>query len=748
MKLKFNLKPILLLLGLLAGINSFSQNMETMLIENMEATSMIFPAECSPEHLIIVINSSLTELKFESNMLLSEEFLVLHNPGENQYIICHEKMKFKLTVSGPNLQSEDIDIFDYDKPLAFRISANTAKGTVNIITNPRNATVMFPGLNNMVLSTNQPITNVSGKYKVSIIKAQYKTVDTTIVIPRDAEKTYNIELIPMFSRIKIDLKTDDNNTVFQKAPVLWVDSTKIILEALVKSGLHRSFFDDAELYKLYEGNIIPVPEGMHKIKVEAEGFVTVEKTIEVKSGKLINLPVTLETIYGYLTFVDKQFAEGATVFVDNQRIGQVPLFKVKTKIGVHKIRYEKPGYIPLSEEYEVVVEDRKVTDVDVAMFVARKVSFETTPSFAEVFIDGNRIGFTPTSAIVNEGTHNLLIKKSGYATEKFTKTINDKSPDNEIQKIELRAIFPLTLKSEKQGLDVKIEGSGKNKNIVVDEKYKTPANISLPYGKYDVKLTSGRKTYYNGTINHKEGIQRRGKMPNYSKSSFRVLEGSIGTNQRNGKVFNSKDFNDINNFEAGIGRSQVFPGSGLSSAIINFEYDVISADTADFKALSPYLFFLNWDWRIGGSVLRQLDVNLLGRAKYTPGLKIIDINIPGLTDAQKQSYFYGFEVSTRLSYLNLNFRFGRQINMGKLNLWDEVGKKYFEEGIELLRTDQWVGALGITLNGKNYNSNYMWRLWQNPLVDPMKKKTRKERVENEGNFINKLKFWESSKESN
>jgi hypothetical protein len=143
-----------------------------------------------------------------------------------------------------------------------------------------------------------------------------------------------------------------------------------------------------------------------------------------------------------------------------------------------------------------------------------------------------------------------------------------------------------------------------------------------------------------------------------------------------------------------------------------------------------------------------LDVNLLGRAKYTPGLKFTNFNIPGITDVEMQNYFYGFEISSRLSYFNLNFRFGRQFNIGKINMYDEVGQEYTEKSIDLSKTDKWVGSIGITLNGKVYNSNNMLRLWNNPLIDPMRKKTKKEPSEkSDESFFNKLKFWESNKGS-
>ena len=744
-----------LLIGFLFCNKIYSQNMETMFIEKMESVSLVFPEQCTPEDLIIVINSSLPGLKFESNMLPVEEFIVIHNEQENQYIICHEKIKFKLTVSGTNLQSEDIEIFDLEKPMAFRISANTAKGKVNIITNPRNSTVIFPDLNNLVLSSNQPITNVSGKYRINIVKAQYKNIDTIIVIPRDAEKTYNLDLVPLFSRIKLDLRTDDNS-LFLKVPVLWIDSVKIELDAMVKPGMNqRSFFDDVEFFKFYEGNIIPVNEGTHKIKIEAESYIPFETTIQAKNGKLHNISVSLEPIFGYLTFVDKQFAEGATIFVNNQKIGKVPLFKIKTRVGNHKVRFEKPGFIPLEEEYSLTVVEKKITDFDVSMSVARKINFETTPSSSEVMLDGTRIGFTPVSTLVNAGNHEILIRKSGFATEKISKLISENTPDEETVKYDLRSVSPLNITSEKEGLIIDIIGKEENQNIAIEEKFITPANIPLPYGNYGISLSDGKKVLYKSTISHAPEIIKRGKLPIYSRSSFHLLEASIGLKQGIGRITDIRKFDDVDNFEASFGRIHVFPGSGLSSALLNVDYKLIKTDSINFKTLAPNFFFLNWDWRLGGSILRQVDVNLLGRVKYTPGLKFIETHIPGFVDVQMLNYFYGIEISTRLSYFNISFKTGIQVKQGKLNYWDSNQKKYgymaqnvfVEESLPLAKLEEsWVGSIGITLNGKVYNSNKMLRLWHKPLLDPARRKTKIKTVDTPStpSIFNKIKFWEKT----
>lgn len=764
-----NLKRIqsgLFLICLLLSLSVFSQNMETMYIEKI-AGSIVFPEQCTPDDMVILINSSLPNLKFESNMLPAEEFIVIHNEKENQYIICHEKIKFKLTVSGPNLQSEDIDIFELDKPLAYRITANTAKGVVNILTNPRNATVIFPELDNLVLSTNQPIKNNSGKYRVKIVKAQYKNVDTIIVIPRDAEKTYNIELVPLFSRIKLDIRTADN-TAFLKAPVLWIDSLKIELEALLKPGQNlRNFWDDVEYLKFYEGNIVPVTEGIHKVKIEAESYIPYETTVQAKNGKLHNISVNLEPIFGYLTFVDKQFAEGATILINSKEIGKVPMFKVKSKVGTHKVRFIKPGYVPSEEEYTIQVAENKITDIDVTMQVARKITFETTPVAAEVVMDGNRIGFTPVSALVNAGNHEILIRKSGFATEKITKEISEKTPDEENVKFDLRPVNQLNIDSESDGLAIVLEGRKENKNIAIENTFTTPASIPLPYGKYGISLIDNKKTVYKSTINHLPQITKRGKLPNYSRSSFRVLEGSIGWKQGTNNLIDVKKLSDITNFEASFGRIHIFPNSGLSTALLNVDYqlyDLKSPKAIDdknqavqlndtiFHTIAPNFFFLNWDWRIGGSVLRQLDVNLIGRAKFTPGLEILEQNIPKLTDVKMQNYFYGLEVSTRISGINMFFRYGRQITNGKINLWNATDKKY-NGTIDLGKQEKNVTSIGISLSGKVSKSNQMLRLWHKPLLDPAKRKTRikeekpakQEPLEQSGpKLLDKLKFWKKT----
>jgi hypothetical protein len=713
MKKIFTKKIVLSFLGVIFSICGFAQNMEKPLIEPMENCGIVIPEQCTPEDMIIVINSSIPNLRFESNMLPDSAFKVIYYKQTNQYIICHPRIMFLLTVSGPNLQSSDIEFFNIDSTkTCYRISANMTTGTVRINTTPSNATVTFRDLRDQVLSTDDPITLSSGNYRVNIVKPQYRSIDTVIVIPSNAEKTYNIDFVPLFARIKLDVNSIDKSPFF-KPPVIWIDSIGIELRD------PRKFSEGVEFLNFYEGNIIPLRQGTHNVKIEAEGYVPYKTTINTKNGEVFTLSQRLEPIFGFITFDDKQLSEGATIFVDNDSIGLIPLFKKKIKVGKHTIRIKKTGFISSEPEYKVTVNENQNTDLSISMTISRKISFETEPSNAGVFMDDNRVGFTPCSVLVGDSAHVFIIRKNGFASEKFIKDINELTPNEEIVKLKLRTLFPLIINGEEEGPSVKLKGIAELQNIETDSTAKIPASVQLPYGKYEISLLRENKTVYKSTINHSSEILKRGKLPNYSRSSFHLLSGS----------FENKD-----NYEVSFGRFVVIPGSGLSTSIVNADFNLVNvkADSGyysidySFKTLSPYIFFLNWDWRIGGSVFRQLDINFLGRAKYTPGLKVIAQHIPGYTDVEMQNYFYGIEISTRLSYVNVFFRYGRQINKGSIHYWDLTREEFSKDNF-LIDESRNIAAIGITFNGKVSRSNNMLRLWHKPLFDlALRKSPKKE----------------------
>jgi hypothetical protein len=662
---------------------------------------MIIPTKCNTEDMVIVISSTISGLKFESNQLPDDEFIVTHNPTSNQYIICHEMMKFILTISGPKFQSKDIYILDKEQRQAYRVSANTAKGTVDIKTNPNNATVMFPSLNDATYSSNQPITNITGTYKIKIIKPEYKSIDTVIVIPRDATNEYEFELIPEFSQVRVELETW-GNTIIEEPPVLIIDGINISLDAITNPNVPRKYFyEGVEYHKLYENDIIPLPPGNHEIEIITEKYTpSYEQYLYTENGKVKELKVRLEPLYGYITFIDEMNAEGAEVYVNGKLYGNVPIFKERIKVGENIITVRKPGFMMSEEEIIVDIKRDEIQNVYIPMEVSKEVDIKTNPPKALVKVNGEQVGFTPTSIILHAGHHEIQIKKTGYSTVKLVKYIEETSSDEDSISVTLLRNYPLNITSEKEGLEIILEPLD-NKTIELEGSYKTQEEkVLVPYGSYELTLKDDGKPTFIGKIKHRENRNQNLVVPSYSRTSFQYLTG---------------DFVNIENFEASFGRSAIFPNSGLSTSLINVQYNVFEINGEKFETITPFVFFLNWDWRLGGSIFNQLDVCVLGRVKWSPGLKITNFHLSDdYYDASMWSYFYGIEISSRINYFNLHIKIGKQIMNGEVNLWDYNEDEY--GGVKPFSMDNFIISIGFTLNGKVYKNNNMLRLWKKPLA--------------------------------
>ena len=410
----------------------------------------------------------------------------------------------------------------------------------------------------------------------------------------------------------------------------------------------------------------------------------------------------MEPVYGYITFIDEMNAEGAKIYINDQLVDSVPAFKIKARVGANKVRFEKPGFITPEDEYVVYVKEDENTDFSISMEVSRKVTFVTTPSRAEVFINDERVGFTPYTTLLAAGYHNILLKKSAYSSQKLVKYIDERSSIlSDTVKVKLLIKYPLKINSEKEGLDIKLIPLD-YKNLELNYSAKTQGEILVPYGHYELSLVDNGKITFKGKIDHNENRKQDRIIPSYSKTSFTYLTG---------------DFISSDNYQASFGRACLFPAAGLSTSLVNVQVYNFNINNVEYKTLIPYVFLLNWEWRLGGSILRQLDVCVLGSVKWTPGLKIFDFHLDDeYYDASMWNYFYGIEISSRISFFNANIKIGKQMFNGTVNIWDNTTEEYDAAREIPVDVDNFIISVGVTITGKVFKSNNMLRLWRKPFV--------------------------------
>ena len=106
--------------------------------------------------------------------------------------------------------------------------------------------------------------------------------------------------------------------------------------------------------------------------------------------------------------------QGPEVFIDEERLGTMPIDPIALLPGDHTVRVTQPGYTDFTDV--VTIESDRTVTMDVELLaVAGILDLETNPPGAHVFIDEHFMGESPLTADLNEGAHQLRLRLSGYA---------------------------------------------------------------------------------------------------------------------------------------------------------------------------------------------------------------------------------------------------------------------------------------------------------------------------------------------
>ncbi len=697
---------------------------EQMLIEPLDDSEAydVSGGNCVPGNIVITIKSNLSKLVFDSNVEDIEQ--PVYDKQKQEYVFCHSNESFYLNVSCDGYISKEITI-DATKPkYGFKIISALPKGKVLIKTTPKNALIDF-GLSGIApqVTGETPFELNVGKYKTKIFKDGYSTVSMEVEVLSDGTvNVIEVMMKPLFSKIQFNVTTSDRSR-FSVLPVINIDTAFINLSDLYDITKLKSFNNPGKLeyYKMHENGFVALPEGQHDIIINAPGYKTFFQKIFTVSGATTPLNVILEPVSGYLTVIDDKNANGADVIINNEKVGTVPFFKLNTKIGEHKVRFLKSGYMTDKEYYRVFVSEDSITDLHISMSIYKEINVLTNPQGAEIFVNNERQGFTPSKIILKQGKNNVTIKKTGYYTFNQSFDIQEGSllMPNDLN-VTLRMNYPLTINTEDVARAVITE-----KGIEIAS-LSAPGTVEIPYGKYKLQLFQENKRRFSGRINHNG--RNKVNAPLHSWGTFTTLVADYYTkqnsldsyiNNQNQQVFSMMgkgQFGRFNVFIPGLSTALLYASVFKvnepfvkKSVTINNTTTIIS----DLYAFSGSCMFLNGEFRTGGSIMKNIDFNLIGSYVWYPSLtKYIAFNHISGTE-----YFYGVEFGTRLSTLNMNVKFGKKVLTGNYNIYGSTNPSTLEIKYTNipLTFDNYVFSVGFTLGRKASKSNNMFRLWKKPV---------------------------------
>ena len=158
--------------------------------------------------------------------------------------------------------------------------------------------------------------------------------------------------------------------------------------------------------------------GIHKVRVEREGFNPQEMRLKVESGKTRTITLRLDTRPGSLRISSDP--SGADVFIDDKKFGATPLFVEAIHPGNYQIRLVHPGHDDLLKIVSVAParEEKVHYTLDPSTGSA---SFKIRPAGVSYLVDNKFMG--KVQGVANSVTETQLTVVENLAPGKHRLTI-------------------------------------------------------------------------------------------------------------------------------------------------------------------------------------------------------------------------------------------------------------------------------------------------------------------------------------
>ena len=273
------------------------------------------------------------------------------------------------------------------KTKKLEVTLSKAPGTLKIASEPSGAKVYIGG--DYKGKTPLTLNLAPGTYTVKLTMKDYEDYTTTVTLSPGDVKSLSITLTPKFGSLTV--------TSEPSGAEVYLDGDYVGTTPL-------------ENYKLSTGE--------HEVKVKKSGYATFTKTITIKPGETTSMKATLPPLKATLKITSEP--SGAKVYVNGTYKGVTPLTLNLTP-GTYTIKLSKEDHEDYTTTVTLSAEETKTISATLEPAYGF-LSVDSTPSDAEIYVDGSYVGTTPLEDYkLSPGEHEVKIKKDGY--KEYTKTV-------------------------------------------------------------------------------------------------------------------------------------------------------------------------------------------------------------------------------------------------------------------------------------------------------------------------------------
>ena len=371
--------------------------------------------------------------------------------------------------------------------------------------------------------------------------------------------------------------------------------------------------------------------GQYSIECKKSRHVSSILDLKIESNTIeqVTLKAPVPTFREIAFSVDNN----AEIWIDSKKVGD-GYWKGRLDYGPHSIECRKPSHRTSKLDLTVEPDTREQISLDAPDPIYGYVNVSSSPSGADVYVDGQKHGITPQRLTLLEGNHIIEVRKSGYTSETRNFSVSERS--NHRFDATLSDVVSVLISSNPGG------------TVFVDGKHvgSSPTRQNLTMGKHKLKIVSPDKNWYNN-LNKTVVVTDRSE-----KFSYNLKRHYFG---RENALFGTCFCVCKDNFEWGgyidIYKKGIYIGSDLSFGMKKVE---------SYSSIS-------WDIKIG------YGVRLGSRFMFTPSVGYL---YTGITNdkVEREDYAYSPPGSALIGSCKLNYAVAK--SDGLLSLFIEPQYAY------------------------------------------------------------------------
>ena len=162
----------------------------------------------------------------------------------------------------------------------------------------------------------------------------------------------------------------------------------------------------------------------HRWRMECNMYHTESGEVTILADQKVRIEKKMFPAFGFLN-ITSQPENGATVFIDGNRVGVTPYKSDRLASGEHKIRIIKEMFG--ASEQTVIVNDEETLDLDMTMRANFAMVSITTDSQSDIYIDDEKKGTGSWSGRLSAGEHIFEAKKASHKTSVMTAVLEENS---------------------------------------------------------------------------------------------------------------------------------------------------------------------------------------------------------------------------------------------------------------------------------------------------------------------------------